>query len=120
VSFISSKALFLLPQVLNDSESSSMLSIAYKISDEAVTSLKEEVKIEDDAEKIEEDAEEVESASEEIWLVFFFFHFIISIRESTLLVYCGPNKFWSFQRILCAAAVYCYIWLMEYLTHYVP
>jgi hypothetical protein len=124
VSSILSKALFLSPQVVNELESSSMLRVAYKISDEAVTSLKEELKVEDDAEKVEEDTEEIESASEEIRLVCFFpFH---NQHQRFNLVYCGPKKFWSFQyfigsqKILCTAAVYCYIWTLECLTHYVP
>jgi hypothetical protein len=46
-----------------------VLSVAYKISDEAVTSLKEELKVEEDAGKVEEDAEEIGSDSEAIRLV---------------------------------------------------
>jgi hypothetical protein len=54
--------LFLSPQIIHESESSSVLSIACKVSDEAVTSLKKEF-------KVEEDAEETGSNSEEIRLV---------------------------------------------------
>jgi hypothetical protein len=54
-------SVFLSPQVISESESSCALSIACKVSDGAVTSLKKELKAEEDTEEIESDSEETRS-----------------------------------------------------------